>query len=96
MRLSDIQGRAYIKFDNKQQLWIAKDLMLVKATRSEVRSVYYGHTILAISSSCYYTLQYITGKSKMYHFTEIEELKHLSKVTKPTAANWYDNVHIMD
>jgi hypothetical protein len=95
LSLNDIQGRAYIKFDNKRQLWMAKDIMPVKATQSRVRSVFYGHTILAISKSCYYTLQYITGRSKVYHFTEIDELKHLSQTTL-TNSNWYDTVHVMD
>jgi hypothetical protein len=96
LSLQDIQGRAYIKFDNKQQLWIGKDLIQVPATTSAIRSVIYGHTVLAISKKCYYTLKFIQGSSRVYHYTEIEEFKHLLNLKQPTHSNWYDNVHIMD
>jgi hypothetical protein len=95
LSLNDIQGRAYIKFDTKDQLWSGKDLMIVKPTQSKVRSVRYGHKVLAISGTCYYSLKHVNGESKMYHYSEIDELKHLTQTTL-TNSNWYDTVHVMD
>jgi hypothetical protein len=95
LSLKDIKGRAYIKFDTAKDLWAGKECMIVKPTQSKIRGVYYGDKIIAVSGTCYYTLSSVTGKSKMYHYSEIDELNHLTPKSL-THSNWYDTVHVMD